>query len=310
VDETELIFPLVPSRRLIGAAFGGFPSARRGAGSDVAGSRPYAPGDDVKLIDWAASAKLSSARGTDTFLVHEHFADESPEVLVVCDRRPSLGLYPPPLPWLDKAAALRTAARAVAASTRAARGLVGYLAAGEPGSGLHEWVSPRSRSGLRPAEDGWDAPDGYGASEESLEEVLDHLVGLRGALPPGSFVFVLSDFLAPPPVAAWLSLLERSWDVVPVVIQDPTWEASFPALPTVTVPVAGPDGGDSALVRIGAAEARRRRRANEERRAALLEDLESIGLDPVLIAAAAPQAVLRAFLNWADERHLARGGAW
>lgn len=308
-DDVELIFPLVPSRRLTGAAFGGFASSRRGTGSDVAGARPYAPGDDVKLIDWAASARLSSARDTDAFLVHEHFADESPEVLVVCDRRTSLGLYRPPLPFLDKHVAQRIAARAIAASARAARGLVGFLSAGEPGSGLHELQSPRSRNGLRVAEDGWDELV-HDAPDESFDEVLEHLVGLRGAMPPGSFCFVVSDFLAPPAAATWLALHERHWDVVPVVIQDPTWEQSFPELPGVTLPVAAAGGGDVALVRITAAEARRRRAANEARRAGLLDELRGLGLDPVLVSDAAPAAVLRSFLDWADDRALARGGAW
>jgi len=84
-------FPLVPRRRVIGLAFGGMRSVRRGLGSDVAGSRPYRPGDNVDTIDWAASAKLSAARGEDEFIVREDFADESPRVVVVCDRRPTLG---------------------------------------------------------------------------------------------------------------------------------------------------------------------------------------------------------------------------
>ena len=56
-------FPLIPRRRVLGLAFGGLHSARRGAGSDVAASRPYRPGDDVGKIDWPASARLSLARG-------------------------------------------------------------------------------------------------------------------------------------------------------------------------------------------------------------------------------------------------------
>ena len=50
--------PLLPRRRLVGLSFGGLTSARRGPGSDVAGSRPYQPGDDVDTIDWNASARL------------------------------------------------------------------------------------------------------------------------------------------------------------------------------------------------------------------------------------------------------------
>ena len=90
----EQTFPLVPSRRLIGLPFGAVYSVRRGMGSDVASSRPYQPGDDVHSIDWNASARLSSALGTDEFIVRERFAEEAPRVVIVCDRRPGMALYP------------------------------------------------------------------------------------------------------------------------------------------------------------------------------------------------------------------------
>ena len=80
---TDLTFPLVPRRRLIGLAFGAVTSVRRGTGSDVASSRPYQPGDDVDTIDWAASARLSYARGTDEFVVRERYAEEAPRVVIV-----------------------------------------------------------------------------------------------------------------------------------------------------------------------------------------------------------------------------------
>jgi uncharacterized protein (DUF58 family) len=73
-----LVFPLVPRRRLLGLTFGAIHGARRGIGADVAGSRPYQPGDDRDSIDWAATARLSSARDTDEFVVREHYADEAP----------------------------------------------------------------------------------------------------------------------------------------------------------------------------------------------------------------------------------------
>ena len=43
-------------------------------------------------MDWAASARLSAARGTDEFIVRERFADEAPRVVVLVDRRPSMGI--------------------------------------------------------------------------------------------------------------------------------------------------------------------------------------------------------------------------
>src|ERR671918_1437010 len=134
--------PLLPRRRLVGLSFGGLTSARRGPGSDVAGSRPYRPGDDVDTIDWNASARLSSARGTDEFIVRERFAEDAPKVVIVCDRRPGMALFPPELPWLSKREALHVAAEIVGASTARVRGLVGYLdfAEGDP-----FWRPPRSQ---------------------------------------------------------------------------------------------------------------------------------------------------------------------
>ena len=41
----------------------------------------------------------------------------------------------------------------------------------------------------------------------------------------------------------WAAALERRWDVVPVVIQDPTWEQSFPDVGGVVVPIADPASG-------------------------------------------------------------------
>jgi uncharacterized protein (DUF58 family) len=101
VSASEQTFPLVPRRRLIGHAFGALRSARRGVGYDVAGSRPYQSGDAMDTIDWNASARVSSALGRDEFIVRSHFAEEAPHVVIVCDRRPEMALYPPPFPWLS-----------------------------------------------------------------------------------------------------------------------------------------------------------------------------------------------------------------
>ena len=51
-------------------------------------------------IDWAASARLSTARGTDEFVVRDHFAEDAVRVVVVVDRSPSMALFPRWLPWL------------------------------------------------------------------------------------------------------------------------------------------------------------------------------------------------------------------
>src|SRR5882724_9288069 len=157
VTPTDVI-PLYPRRRLVGSASGGSTSIRRGGGADVASSRPYRPGDHFRTIDWKSSARLSSARQSDDFIVRERFAEEIPAVVIVVDRRPEMALYPSDLPWLHKPAAVHAAARVLVASALDQRSLVAYLDyATHPGdttAGTPFWEAPRAqanvwRAGLR-----------------------------------------------------------------------------------------------------------------------------------------------------------------
>jgi uncharacterized protein (DUF58 family) len=297
---TEETFPLTPKRRLIGLSFGGMRSVRRGTGTDVAGSRPYRPGDDVDTIDWAASARLSSARSTDEFVVRERFADEAPRVVIVCDRRPEMGAFPSHLPWLSKPDAVRTAALMIADSTVAARGYTGYLDFAE---GERYWRAPRSQH------EDWriEARRPFGAPEDTLARSFEHLFQLRPSLTPGSFVFVISDFLVPPEQELWVHALERRWDVVPVIVQDPVWERSFPDIGGAMVPVVEPSTGYTTYLRLTRTEAEARRRANEERWAGLERLFSRLDLEPVVISSNDPAQILEGFLWWADQRMHWRG---
>jgi uncharacterized protein (DUF58 family) len=293
-------FQLTPRRRLIGLSFGGMRSARRGTGSDIAGSRTYRPGDDIDTIDWAASARLSSARGTDEFIVRERFAEEAPRVVVVADRRPEMSIFPPSLPWLSKPDAVRTAALLIADSTVAARGLSGYLDFAEGGA---FWRPPRSQH------EDWRSQDRrpFGAPEDTLARSLQHLFDLRPTLPPGTFLFVLSDFLVPLDEEQWLRAIERRWDIVPVVAQDPTWERSFPDVSGTMVPVVVPRTGRLTFLRMTAREARERRQANEERWRRLLRTFALLDLEPVVLETSDPGRILYEFTSWADQRMHWRG---
>lgn len=299
----EPTFPLVPRRRLIGLSFGAMHSARRGIGSDVAGSRPYRPGDDVDAIDWNASARLSSARGADEFIVREHYAEEAPRVVVVSDRRPAMSHFSEPLPWLSKPRALEAAASLVFGSAGAARSFVGYLDYAE---GDAFWRAPRSQRRLWRIEDRL----GFRAPDDNLARSLRFLAERREALPSGSFVFLLSDFLAPPTEPEWVAALEQRWDLVPVVIQDPVWEASFPDVSGIVVPIADPASGRVTPVRLGRREALERRSRHERRRERLLAALRGLGLEPVIVSSSDRVDVLRAFLAWSEERAYWRGRGW
>jgi uncharacterized protein (DUF58 family) len=301
---SDLTFPLVPRRRLVGLSFGAMHSARRGMGSDVAGSRPYRPGDDVDTIDWAATAKLSSARGTEEFVVREHFADEAPRAVVVCDRRPAMELYRPPLPWLSKGEAMRAAAEMIAHSVLAVRGFVGYLDYAEDGEEL--WEPPRSR--LERGLGGEERP--FRAPEDGLTTAFARLAEHRLALPAGSFVFVLSDFLAPPEEDTWARALRHRWDVVPVLIQDPVWEQSFPDVAGVVVPLADPATGRIGLARLSRAEVEERKAANERRLADLVAAFQALDLEPVVVSSSDPAEILWSFLAWGEQRLYWRGRGW
>jgi uncharacterized protein (DUF58 family) len=294
-------FPLVPRRRLQGTPFGERPSARRGRGADIAGIRPYVPGDPVSTIDWFASARLSTARGGDEFVVRETYAEEAPRVLIVVDRRPSMALYGPDLPWLSKPDAVRTAGDAIARAATAARAELGYAdTVGDrtrvysPGA-----VSPRRvLERLRTAP--FDAPAG------SLQHALAALLNRRAELPQGSFVFIVSDFLDPVDEGVWTRMSSSLWDVVPVVVQDPTWEQTFPDVHNVLVPFAPAGGDEPALIRLGPSETAARRRANEERLEQLLRRFRVHGFDPVVLDSSVQTTVDSAFLRWAERRQRRR----
>ena len=294
-------FPLVPRRRFVGVSFGRYRSRRRGQGDEVVGSRPYRPGDHVAWIDWAASARLSEAHGTDEFVVREYLAQEAPRAAILVDRRPSLGLFGTQTPWLDKPAAVRAAAAAIAASAVAGLGEVAYLDHAGP-DGKAFWLPP---GGSRRIEDirARLADTPFSGPPRALELGLQALLRRGHVLPPGSFVFVLSDYLEPIRPADWVRLRALRWDVVPLVVQDPTWEQSFPAVHGAVVPFADPVTGRTAPTRFTGREVRGLARSHEERLERSLRTFRQLGVDPVVVGDEDGVAPLAA---WAARRQALR----
>ena len=274
MDE-RLTFPLPPRRRVAGLSFGAMRSRTRGGGFDLAGARPYRPGDDVRRIDWRASARLSSVRAVDEFVVREHLAEEATRVVVAVDRNPSMSLFPPDLGWLSKPRAVEEASAMIAESAIRS----GCL------------VSDR----FVPYEAGEEATLG-----DTLADLAKHERGLAA----GTFVFLFSDFLRFPPDAAWEAALEAGWDLVPVVVQDPLWEQSFPEVAGAMLPLAHPAGGRLVHVSLSRADVRARRAEHEARLTAILRRLDELALDWVLVSSHDRGAVLEAFLDWSRGRHL------
>ena len=297
-------FPLVPRHRKTGVAYGTQRSRRRGHGAEIVGIRPYRPGDRMEWIDWHASARESLVKDDDIFVVRQFYAETAPRVIIVVDRRPSMGLYEPGLPWLSKPTVLREAMSAILTAARAARAYVGYLdftGTPSPGEASPRWIAPHRESTtriLRWLEHGYDAPG------NSLELAIDYLLGLRSDIPDGAFVFVVSDFLQPGSDHLWSRASARGWDLVPVIVQDPTWEQSFPQLQGQLVPVTDPGTGKTASVRLTAGEAEGRRAANAQRLDDLVTTFRKVQFDPVLLGTSDPSEIDTAFINWAARRRI------
>lgn len=266
---SDLTFPLSPRRLVAGPAFGAMRSRRRGSGHDLVGSRPYRQGDDVRRIDWHASARVSSLRGSEEFVVREYLTDEATHVLVATDRSPSMLISRPGLPWLEKGRAAAEAAALIRDSALAAACAFAELEP-EPGGG------PGT--------------------------LADLLLGAGEAPPPGAMVFVLSDFLAPPD-DRWHAVCERGWDLVAVVIQDPLWERSFPDVSGALLPLADPATGRTRPTRLSAGEVAARRREHERRFEDLLRSFYALGLDSVVLSSSDRGHVYEAFVDWAHGRH-------
>jgi hypothetical protein len=304
------VIPLHPRRRLLGTASGGSTSLRRGGRADIASSRPYRPGDHFRTIDWKSSARLSSARQSDEFIVRERFAEETPAVVIVIDRRPEMALYPSELPWLQKPVAVHAAARVLVASAINQRSLVSYLDfASHPGdtqAGTPFWEPPRAqsnvwRAGLRDRLDDY-LTRAFDAPEDNVARALAFLTTVRSSVPLGSFVFVLSDFIEPTPADLWGQAVGHGWDVVPVIVQDRVWEQSFPQIEGVVISVGDAHGTSPRPIRLDAGEVEERRRSNHARLELLQRDFIRLGLDPVLISDDTDHAVHASLLEWAQAR--------
>ena len=298
-------FALIPRRRFRGTHPGSLRTPQRGEGDETAGSRPYRPGDRISWIDWAASARLSAARGDDALVVREFFARRAPRVVIVCDRRPSLGIYGLPLPWLDKPAALRSIVELVGRSARDAHGDVGIVSAGPAGPFfVPPGRAPGSASLVRRAATPADRPP------ESFRRQLELLVRRRAVLPVGTFVFIASDFLEPVAGGLWMRLRGLGWDVTPIVVQDPVWEQSFPRMGGVLVPFAAPGSTRRTDVWITRRRAEELAVANERRLDTTLTRFRRLGFDPVVVGTSDPEAIARVFHGWtARRRTLLRRGA-
>lgn len=289
------VVDLEPGVRIVGSLLGDCQSRRRGRSTDIVGSRAYVAGDDVRLIDWSASARATSVAGEPHFVVRETYAEESPTVVIAVDRAPSMSLFPAGSPWLVKPAAVERCVSMIVDSAAYHRCELAYV---DSESERLRRAEPAALRTAPPAH-----PDFRGEDEDWLWR---RLAEQRSWLPPGTMIFLLSDFRLPPGERLLAEAVDAEWDLVPVVLTDPLWEMSFPVeVGGLTVPVAGEDGWIRP-VRLSRADARERRARNEFAFDYLMCSFRDARLPAVVIPSAEPAAITAAFLDWSDERVLSR----
>ena len=302
-------FPLVPRRRLDRPAVrrpAEPPPRARQRRDRHAAVRAGRSGLDDRLVRDARASRRRRAR--DEFVVREHAADEAPRVVLVADRRPAMGLYPVAAP-VAREAARRSPRRSqsIVASAAAARADVAALdfADGEPC-----WLPPRAP---RPAVAGRRARPAPRRStrRRTRSQRAFAFLGRRRARPAGRHASSSSSRTSSRrrPPRRGSTRVGHGWDVVPVVIQDPVWEQSFPRRRGRRGPGRRPARRRvDALVRLSGREARAAARATTRSGYARAARRARVARPRAgrRSASSDPSTIDSAFLAWAEERRRRR----
>lgn len=190
-------------------------SRRRGDGIEFADVRPYAPGDQVRRVNW----RLSSRRPE--LFVNELHPERSTDVVILVDTITDVA-------GVDTRSSLSTALRGangIANHYLRRRDRVGLISFG----GTIRWLVPA----MGPAQ-------AYRIADTLLDAQAATSVAWRRvdfipprALPPKALVVALTPLLADQVVEGLLDLRGRGFDLA-VVELDPEWFIPAPATPTTT----------------------------------------------------------------------------
>ena len=297
------VFPLIPRKRVpFGVAFGRFISQRRGVGYDYRGPRHWEPGDDMHQLDHKTTMRQSAFKQSFDPWIREHHADVSLRAVVIVDRSPRMQRYPIWSPWLKKPEAIVRVGSVVVASAKHAGAFVGYLDFADWAKDQEPfWRPPNQETEAAKIIEKYLPHKHFTAPNTTLNDAFLFLLGLSRDLPQESFVFVLSDFLAIPDRELFQEVVNR-WDTIPVVIQDPVLEASFPVWKEGIMPIPAFLPGSPKTAR----GSRKQRQEHEQRLAAIREMFYELGLVPVFVNDVTHEHILQRFFVHVDERNAIR----
>lgn len=263
---TELLrtLELTISRRLDGVLHGNYQGLTPGHGSEPGESRPYAPGDDVRRIDWNVTAR------TQETYIREQIADHDLTAWLVVDTSATMQFG--------------TVTNTKAQTALAATAAVGFLTARNQnrvgavmvaGPDIHV-VPPRSgKNQIRAILSTLAAPpvsDGHGKA--NLAGALDRV----GALAKRQgFVAVISDFAG----SDWIKALGRlslRHDLLAITVHDPR---EYDVPPIGLVQMTDPASGRTREVRVTESVQRKFITIAAEQRTTRLDELGRTGADTI-----------------------------
>ncbi len=252
------------AKRIRNVRVGPYTSRLRGPGFDFDQHSPYRPGDDVRRIDWNATARLGAP------FVRETHAERELNVVVALDVSGSMGFG---TGHRSKRQTMLFVAACLVFSAIADQINTGFLTFTDR---VLSWRPPK-RTRARAwsvLEELWtlDAP-------EAPTAVLPAVRYLAGHLKKMSLVFIVSDFMSHEDLvnSRELKMLTAHHDVVAVVVHDPAESA----LPAGGGTVNFRDMETGRRIRVGLSGSLRRdfREANDRRRQQLIETFYKIPID-------------------------------
>lgn len=308
------------SQRASGFLFGDVPSTAVGPGLEIADVRPMQPDDEPQYIDRIATAWLESIDEDADPLIRERFTELVLPVLFVVDRGPTMSLYDPEVfpHLLDKDWVVNVVGHTLAESAFQKNCYVGYLHQARfnhPNFVKRErgffWKEPnlQGEERVRKVQRKYFPKREFFAPEDTLKRQFQFLsVCSPVDLPPGTMCFILSDFFAMPPKDQWRWLLKRmGLDLVPVLIQDPRLEQSFPVeFANIEIPYTDPHSGRVMRIAFTKGEARELKKRHEMRYRQIVKRFQDLRLDPIIISRNDPTYIFQQLSIWAKQRKTKR----
>jgi uncharacterized protein (DUF58 family) len=260
---------LTVRRRVEGILAGEHRSAAQGVGTELAQIRPYQPGDDVRRIDWNATARTGEPH------VRVHVAERALVTWLVLDTSPSMTFGTADRRKADVAEGVALAVGHVAARRGNRLGLVTF------GDRAPRVLPPRQgRTGLLGLlVDLRREPEADGTGATSLGEALQRTARLARQR---ALIVVVADFRGPRDWRRPLLELAGRHDVLAVEVCDPR-EQELPDVGELWL--VDPETGRQLRVDTASRTLRRRfaEAAHAERRR-LADELGSAGVDHVVVS--------------------------